>query len=99
MSLDHNALKELGIHAYGRRYKVLNAIKSLDVSTSTQTEAANSTDKRQTINTCYSRYGSVTENLSNNKTNSISSLNSCVSSTTPRSGNCLQRAVCKASWY
>ncbi|KAL7310112.1 hypothetical protein PS15m_010914 [Mucor circinelloides] len=88
MSLDHNALKELGIHAYGRRYKVLNAIKSLDVSTSTQTEAANSTDKRQTINTCYSRYGSVTENLSNNKTNSISSLNSCVSSTTPRSAIC-----------
>ncbi|GAN02105.1 conserved hypothetical protein [Mucor ambiguus] len=82
LSLDHDALKELGVHAYGRRYKVLNAIKSLLVSTNNQPEVSND---RQTSNAYYSRYGSVTENLSNNKTNSISSLKSSVSSTTPRS--------------
>ncbi|KAK4514094.1 uncharacterized protein ATC70_006102 [Mucor velutinosus] len=82
LSLDHNALKELGIHAYGRRYKVLNAIKSLIVSTTSQSEASND---RQSASAYYSRYGSVTENFSNNKTNSVSSLKSSVSSTTPRS--------------
>ena len=96
VSLDHDALKELGVHAYGRRYKLLNAIKSLLVSTNSQPEAL---DDRQSANAYGSRYGSVTENLSNNKTNGISSLKSSVSSTTPRSGKCLICAVCKTSLY
>ncbi|CAO3656840.1 unnamed protein product [Mucor fragilis] len=82
VSLDHDALKELGVYAYGRRYKVLNAIKLLLVSTDSQPEVSND---RQPANAYHSRYGSVTEDLSNNKTNSISSLKSSVSSTTPRS--------------
>ncbi|KAI8991665.1 hypothetical protein BDF20DRAFT_997490 [Mycotypha africana] len=32
LCLDHEALKELGITAYGRRYKVMNAIKALKAS-------------------------------------------------------------------
>ncbi|KAL9544085.1 hypothetical protein MBANPS3_007800 [Mucor bainieri] len=78
VSLDHDALKELGIHAYGRRYKVLNAINSLVVSTNSHPEA---TKDGQVSNAYCSRYGSVTEN----KTNSVSSLKSSVSSTAPRS--------------
>lgn len=87
INLDHDALKELGINAYGRRYKVMNAIKSLNFKTIIPTK--DPTIKRQSTNSyLQSRYGSVTENLSSNKTNSISSLNSFVSS---RSGKIAQR--------
>lgn len=90
INLDHDALKELGINAYGRRYKVMNAIKSLNFSTIISTKEP--TIKRQSANSyVQGRYGSVTENLSNYKTNSISSLNSSVSSTTLRSGKIAQR--------
>ncbi|KAL0142780.1 hypothetical protein V8B55DRAFT_1471313 [Mucor lusitanicus] len=79
VSLDHNALKELGIQAYGRRYKLLNAIKLLLVNTKSEPEAPN--DRQPSSNALYGRYGSVTEDLCK----SISSSKSCVSSTTPRS--------------
>lgn len=89
--INHNldVLKELGINAYGHQYKVMNAIKSLNFNTIIPTKEP--TIKRQSVNSyLQGRYGSVTENLSNIKTYSTSSLNSSVSSTTPRSGKVAQ---------
>ncbi|KAI9475552.1 MAG: hypothetical protein EXX96DRAFT_609496 [Benjaminiella poitrasii] len=90
MDLNHEALKELGISAYGRRYKVMNAINNLKASLSSsssspQTVPNTSNNRHSTNSFVLSRYGSLTENYLN-KNNTISSLNSSVSSSAaPRS--------------
>ncbi|KAI7898963.1 uncharacterized protein BX663DRAFT_522670 [Cokeromyces recurvatus] len=76
LDLDHEALKELGITAYGRRYKVINAINNLKSSMSQQTILNN---RHSTNSFVLGRYASLTDNYLN-KTNTISSLKTTVSS-------------------